>query len=233
MAILRNIQEKKMSKSKTLKRLRWRFKKMSRTFKELYWSIKSMGDPDTPHKLHLRELISIYTPDWIWDIIYAIENFFLWIRKSFSYAWMLRSDRDWHSGDTIRLLHFKLTRVRKALIGNDYHRTEEHDNEMAQIIDRMLFLLDRINNHKYRPELDDNFDKVFGKLVSWSQKEIGPDGKEHIYFKMKHANINTPEEKELASKEMLAIREAQDKARQDDLDEFGKLFASKIDLLWD
>lgn len=205
---------------------------MSRLFKDLYFGIQSITGINGVKGLSWKTKLTLLIPNFVWNIYDHVYNFINWIKKSLSYAWFLKNDRDWEPSDILRLLHFKLTRVKKCLVGNEY-RTEDHDKEMSDLINTMLDLIEKVNEHNYGKELREAFDNKYGEVISWCDKEIGPDGKQHNYFKLRYANTKTEEEVEQAHQDLYEIGLKEDELRNKDLKQLFNLMAEKIDYLWD
>lgn len=217
---------------KKFKRFRAKVRRMSRTFKDLYWSIKSISDPNIKHKLTYWELFVVFTPDWAWNIYYKICNFFVWLFKSFKYAWFLRNDRDWEPSDILRLLDFKLGLVRKNLVGNSY-RTEEHDKEMSDLIDEMRRLIKDINEKDYSAEEDAAHENKWGKVLSWTRKEEDANGNVASIFHLDRANVKTQADEDQENKDKRSIWDLEEKRRTADKEKLFALLRDGYEKLWD
>lgn len=90
-----------------------------------------------------------------------VSNFLGWLRKVWDYACFLREDRDWEDSDILRLLGYKLSRVRRVITDDPYHGNKER---YVKQIKTCEILINRLVADSYIDWKHDQLDAKWGRL---------------------------------------------------------------------
>ncbi len=131
-------------------------------------------------------------------------------------------DFDWHS--LVRMMHFKLVRMRDHMLE---HKFFEGYEKVAAEIDEAASLLQRVMDDPYHDEVFADFYKKHGK----SEMILGePDEKGNVPADFIYANGKTATP--AMHKEMRRLYKIEFKAKQKDIDKAFKMIGNKLMTWW-
>ncbi len=149
-------------------------------------------------------------------ITWPFRWFYQWVVKSAQYSWVLRPDIDWDWTSILRLLQYKLSRVRKDL-NDDPWSSDKRRRESNKELRTCELLLQRLID-------DDYFMVPYDKLTTkW-------EGKYSIF--PNSINNLTDAEQVQYRRELEAMIDYETNMQKQDIELFCKIFSRKLRSWW-
>lgn len=156
---------------------------------------------------------------------HSVRMFFEFLKRVYDYTPLLWSDRDWDYHFILKMLKFKLARVRKKIVKNNFIVQEEIDLIVKQITECET-LLDRIMDDSYMWD-DSEYAEYKEK---WGETKFQEDKGWGCLYGTK---VNSSEDYEESGLEFRAIVKRAERARNKDLDDLFKNIRTNLESWWD
>lgn len=156
----------------------------------------------------------------IWDkITYPFRRVFDWMVKSIQYSILLWSDFDWDYVYFLKLMRYKLSRMRKRIIANNLIRAAE---QVGAEIKHAEDLLTHLIEDDFHEDLMDAHEKKYGRFTFRDDDNI-----------FSREFVNTEEEKKQEQQEFREILDKQYEAREQCKRELVEHVICRLERWWD
>lgn len=164
---------------------------------------------------------------WWWKLVWDHVKY---LQKVFAYAKLLRTDYDFDAQCLFRIIHLKLTRVKRSLL-NGWAIQEEKDMRALDLAIKLAARLDNDHDYYWRPHT--RHDRKWGDLHSWFEPVDPSNPNSSSYWRSSRPNAVTDEQKEQERKEFLDSCYAEEFLRSRDRRLLFAILAKYIPVWWD